>query len=295
MSLPGGSPLAGDELAAVISVASDDEFGRSAIVVISAATGEVVRTLVGGFDSVEGGVFRMTLTPDRRTVVYTRRHLGLHQPGRGGGGRRIIGADGRVRAGQHRGVLARRRTMAIDVGDECVGAVVIDFVPVAGGPTIRYEADPGTTGTIESMVFSGARSVTYIDTAQAAPGPVYVVDFGDGTARVAVADGNRRLTNLAAMGGEVTALESCCDETGGASTSLVTLDGLEVRQRRAVEVGDIRTVAFIGLDRSGALVITDAAELSIDGRTRRRGRRPGRPDLSRLNSRNDRRVRRPDG
>ncbi len=266
LQLPAGAPLADDEVAAVVSAPSEDEFGRVDVVVLSTTTGEVVRPLVEGFDTVEGGVFQIVLTPDRRTVVYTLATSActsrVEAVATDGSSDPVVVADLATTVafspdGGH---------LAIDRGDECIGAVIIDFVPVAGGPTIRYEAPPQATGTTESMVFAGPRSVNYISTSNGVPGPSYLVDFAESTARVSVADGNRRLTHLASTNGTVTALETCCDESGSGSASLITLDGLEVTDRRPVDVADIRLIAFIGFDRRGALVMTDRHALTVDGR-----------------------------
>lgn len=264
--LPAGAPLADDEIAAVISAPSDDEFGRVDVVVLSTTTGEVVRPLAEGFDTVEGGVYELTLTPDRRTVLYTVATSACTS--------RVeaVAADGSsdpVLVSDLATAVAFSPDggyLAIDRGDECIGAVIIDFVPVAGGPTIRYEAPSEATGTTESMVFAGPRSVSYVSITMGITGPLYSIDFADRTARVALPDGNRRLTGLATTNGTITALESCCDETGSGSTSLVTLDGLEVTDRRPVDAPDIRTISFLGLDRTGVLVMTDRDTLTYDGR-----------------------------
>lgn len=266
VALPAGEALRSDEAAAVVRAASDDEFERSDVVVISMTTGEVRRTLVAGFSGVEGGVYRMVLTPDRRTVVYvvaTSACTSMVE---------AVAADGStepVVLSELASAVAFSpdgTSMAIASGDECSRPTVIDVVPVAEGPSIRFEASGDEPAAVESMVFSGPRSITFIEAAGGLPGRVHLLDLDTRTSQATVADGNRQLTRLAATGGTVTALESCCDGAGSASASLVTLDGLLVTERRPVAVSDVRTVAFAGHDRAGALVLVDPAGLSVDGR-----------------------------
>jgi hypothetical protein len=70
-SLPAaGTPLAGDEVVAVIVRPQGSDPAEADLVVLSAGTGEELRPVATGFSMAEGGVYDLTLSPDRRTLLY---------------------------------------------------------------------------------------------------------------------------------------------------------------------------------------------------------------------------------
>lgn len=278
LALPAGSPLAGDEVAAVIEAPSDGEFGRVAVVILSLETGEVVRTLADGFDTVEGGVYRLHVTPDRRTVVYTVASSACTSLVE------AVAADGSSGS-----VSVADRSSAVVVspdgsryatvsGDECVEPLVIDVASVSGGPSQRYVADPGGVVGVESIVWSGPDALTFATSTNdpSTPQSLVQIDFARMAQSILIGrTGGPWYTTLArSADGDVTALERCCGTDVPIEAAVATLDGVEVVGSRPVDVAAPATIRFAGLDADGPAIVVagePGTALYIDGRRLRDG------------------------
>ena len=272
-ALPAGAPLGEGEMVAAVLVPAQ-EFQEMSIVVLSVETGDVVRTIADGYSTVEGGVYGLTLSPDRRSLLFTYSTSACTSrleavPVDGSSAPVVLREDANRVAFSADGDL-----LAIETGDACVSPATIELAPVAGGETRRYTTEAPTSTTLDSMAFSGSGDLLFVLAGEAGRRDgLRILDLDTGTEHVADQDAGTSYRGLrAAPDGRVTALESCCDEQGTTSTALVSLDGTTVADRLPIDVGDVRTVRWVGLDRTGALVVVEGLNepvLRIDGRTLR--------------------------
>lgn len=267
--LPTGRPMADDEVAAVIEVPSDDEFTQLALVVLSLETGDVVRTLTEGFDTVEGGIYRVHVTPDRRTVVYTVANSACTSR------LEAVAADGssapiELRSDASALVISPDGSRVATVtGDECVSPLVIDIAPVAGGPAVRYQAAPDSAVSVDSIVWSAPDALTFaVSMADGIlPPALHRIDVAARADEAVPSRGDGPVIQTLARtdDGRVTAQRRCCFRGESTGSSLVVLDGLTVVDEVTLDVDDPLTVRSATFDGAGRTLVVHAPSPEGDG------------------------------
>lgn len=277
LDLPAAAtPLADDEIVATI-IDPESEFGSIAVVVLSTETGEVVRTVADGYDSVEGGVYGLTMSPDRRTVFFVLATTACTDEVH------AVAADGSagpvlvVPAASRVAVSSDGRWLAADIGGPCDESLDVDLVPLDGGTVRRFSV--AGRRAVDSLAFTGDRTIMISDdvsfTAADGGGDPLLrsVDFDAATVEIVSApvDGASYSGLSNSADGRFTALEHCCGGTGHDSTELVTFAGTEVVDRRALDIaGDVRFVRAVGVTGSGQVVVVGGdGQLRIDDRVLR--------------------------
>lgn len=269
LDLPAGEPLADGEVV-VATVIPGVEFAEMEIVVLSEETGEVLRTLADGYDTVEGGVYGLTLTPDRRTLLYVVSTAACSARVEATA---VDGSSDAVVVADDGGAVAPSpdgSQLAIASGDSCIGPPTVDLVPVGGGQVTRYPGvGAGDHDGIESMAFTddGSLLLTTVVNAPDADPELFSLELSSGLSTV-VDQAPVRYRSLMRAADGVTAVQE--QEIHGAAF-LVGLDGDPIAGRRALDVdGEVGTATVVD---SGAVAVVEPAEqrLTIDGRLVREG------------------------
>ena len=265
--LAAGDPLGADEVVAAIDVPSDDDFPAIDVVVLSKRDGQVVRTLATGYDSVEGGVYGITLSPDRRHAFWVvaetacTNHL------------EVAPVDGsadpvRFRDDANGIAFGGNGSYALEVGEMCATRATIEVGDVAGGATAVYRSPSDDQATLLSMAIDdrylyGMPSGTTGGPAQ----QLHVVDRRNGEVRIvpgAFSDVRSSVGSPALdVGASVHALHD---------GALVTLSGPRTADV-ALDVPDAAVAALV--DHAGDLLVLVAEErapaLYLGDRLVRRG------------------------
>lgn len=269
LDLPTGAPLDPDEIVAVVEVPSSDEFARVAVVVLSRDTGEAVRTLADGFDTVEGGAYGLTLTPDRTAVAYTVGTSACSAL------IEVVAADGSsepVELFADGGAIAFSpdgEMFAVARGDDCVAPADVDIAPISGGRSVRYAADDGRVATT-ALAFGD--SVRLFAAGWGDDGEV--LQAVDVAARSAVSwapesGGGATFTQLDSTSVGVTAVAVCCGSDHGDVATLLRLSGTD--GERPVIIDPEHGLPFATFDRNGDLITIVGRTLSIGDRVLRDG------------------------
>lgn len=268
LGLPAAAaPLAEDEYAAVV-VRPGLDFDELELVVLSAITGEELRTLATGFDTVEGGIFGLTLTPDRRTVLFVRATSActsdvLAVPVDGTAEPVVVAGSGDAVAASHGG------TLAVATGDSCQSTRAVEVTRPRGEVT-TYPL-PGEVGAIESMAFGAEDELLYVAWDPSfATRTLHRLDLTSGRDEVQTPGpaGSRYESLRARPGGGATVLRTTDDGSAGLA---VLVDGAIVDER-SIQPAEPSS-AF--LDAAGRVAVVSAqdgtAVLHVDGERRAAG------------------------
>lgn len=273
LALPAGAPLGDDEIVASISVPDNDEPDTVEVVVLSKDNGDVVRTLDDDHTSVEGGVYGLTLTPDRRTVLYVVATSACTSridaaPVDGSSDPVVVRDDANQVALSPDG-----SAMAIATGDLCVSPPSIALVPLEGGRTTLYREIGPEGHAVESMVFADEDTLLHVVGPPVSSDPwpgLYELDLRSGTrTSVVLGPAGSEYRSLGRHAGQVTALEV---SDGDGAGDVVIIDGRSIVDRVSVGFTGASTVHAAVLDAAGAVVAVvefegdRESQVTIDGR-----------------------------
>lgn len=268
LGLPRGrNPLGVDELVAVV-VRPADEIPEQELVVLSATTGEELRTLATGFHTAEGGIFGLALTRDRRTVLFGRATSACtsdvlavavdspREPVE-------VAPSGDAVAVSHRG------TVAVTAGDSCQAPRAIDLTR-PDGTTATFPL-PAEVGAISSLAFDGEDALLYLSWDPA---------FTERTLRrLDLVTGE---SSTLAPGPAGSSYHSVRPRSGGGATvlglgpdggwTLVRIDHGAAVDETPIAAGEVNTALVDGAGRVLVVSVEDGeATLEVDGTTRARG------------------------
>lgn len=238
------------------------------LVVLSATTGEELATLATGFDTVEGGISGLALTPDRRTVLFVRGSSActsdvLAAPTDGSAEPAIVTSPGDAVA------VSRGGTVAVATGESCASPRSIEVTTADG--EVRTFPLPADVGALGSLAFGGEDELLYVawDREYTAR-TLHRLDLGTGGDEVLEPGPPGSVYDSVAPlpGGGASVLLTAPD----GSTTLAVLAAGAIVEERPVEVEGAATAV---LDAAGRLVAIAAREaapvLHVDGEPRAEG------------------------
>jgi hypothetical protein len=266
LDLPAAAePLADDQLvAAVLRPAGSDPAGLELVVLSD--EGEEVTTIESGLNVAEGGAYDLTLTPDRRTLLYAEAGSACTTSVRAvpvdGSSESVEIAD----AANLVAVAPSGDRIAVDSGDLCgVAERTIDVIPIDGGDRISYPIELGEGERLDSLAFADD-SILLVARATDTGGTLHALELETGQlAELAI--GGPDATFLAldeAADGTVTAVRVEGDVAAPSSVAVVVIDGGAIVSEAPVEATTVVDGALV----SGKTVIVargDELRLVIDG------------------------------
>lgn len=255
-------PLPADQAVVALVRSADDEPGAIDLVVVSLDDGTELATIADGFDLSEGGVFDLTLSPDRRTVLYVVATSACTSEVWASP---IDGSTDPIVVTDRANAVAISPSgdrIAVDRGDLCFGARSVDVLQVEGGGSQRFPlvtVDDGLDDGVESLAFLDDTTILALRRPEGTT--LHRLDTAAGTITTSTVEPLRGLSRSAI--GEVTAIAGTrtdpvvvrLDAAGPTGESYRPSFEAVVEARR---LADGRLLLVHG-DEAGALSIDDRA------------------------------------